>query len=209
MFGNFKHKREFYVPKGARQFRDRNSSAVVYAYESEKPDGGKRYHLIAFHGRAQKPDFNYWYSSAEKRQAKAEGHFKAWQANEAQKRERAAKAKAGAAMHDVKVGDVFRCSWGYDQTNIDYYQCVKLIGKTMMEVRQIACEREALQCYDQYKVVPAQNVFIGKAERKKIQVWNGNPYFSAYSFASAYRMDPVAKIGNKAVYEASHETKYA
>lgn len=209
MFSRFKHKREFYVPKGARQFRDRNSSAVVYAYEKEAANGKVRYYLIGFHGRAQKPDFSYWYASAEQREKKARAHFEAWQANEAAKRERAAKAKAGVAAHDVKVGDVFRASWGYDQTNIDYFECTKLIGKTMMEVRQIACEREDAGCFDQYKVVPALGQYIGEPERKKIQVWKGSPYFSFASFANAYRMDPIAKIGNKPVYEASHETKYA
>lgn len=27
---------------------------------------------------------------------------------------------------DVKVGDVFACSWGYDQTNVNYYEVVSV-----------------------------------------------------------------------------------
>jgi hypothetical protein len=37
-----------------------------------------------------------------------------------------------SAEATVKVGDIFYCSWGYDQTNIDFYQVVELSasGKT-------------------------------------------------------------------------------
>ena len=35
------------------------------------------------------------------------------------------------ALVDVKVGDLFYNSWGYEQTNLDFYQCVEKKGKTM------------------------------------------------------------------------------
>ena len=31
--------------------------------------------------------------------------------------------------HNLKQGDVLVCSWGYDQTNIDFYKVIKLVGK--------------------------------------------------------------------------------
>ena len=35
-------------------------------------------------------------------------------------------------MHkNLKVGDLFSYSWGYDQTNVDFYQLVGIKGKTM------------------------------------------------------------------------------
>ncbi len=33
--------------------------------------------------------------------------------------------------HGVKVGDVFVESWGYDQTNIDYYEVVRLMPQSV------------------------------------------------------------------------------
>ena len=30
----------------------------------------------------------------------------------------------------VNVGDLFSCSWGYDQTNVDFYMVVKVTGKS-------------------------------------------------------------------------------
>lgn len=38
----------------------------------------------------------------------------------------------------VKEGDVFRSSWGYEQTNIDYYQVVAIKGKRTLILREIA-----------------------------------------------------------------------
>lgn len=33
-----------------------------------------------------------------------------------------------------KVGDYIYNSWGYDQTNVDFYKIVALIGKTMVSI---------------------------------------------------------------------------
>lgn len=41
----------------------------------------------------------------------------------------------------VKVGDVFVESWGYDQTNVDYYEVVRVMP-TMVEVRAIYARTE-------------------------------------------------------------------
>jgi hypothetical protein len=38
--------------------------------------------------------------------------------------------------HNIKIGDIFYNSWGYDQTNIDFYQVVKTTAKTIT-LRQI------------------------------------------------------------------------
>lgn len=37
----------------------------------------------------------------------------------------------------LEVNDILYSSWGYDQTNIDYYKVKKLVGKTMVEVVKI------------------------------------------------------------------------
>lgn len=45
----------------------------------------------------------------------------------------------------VHVGDIFHTCWGYDQTNIDFYQVVALKGKHTMVLRGLAekCELDA------------------------------------------------------------------
>ena len=56
-------------------------------------------------------------------------------ANIAARQER--KQKAAEAMKLVKVGDVFSCTWGYDQTNVDFFQVVALVGKNSVRVKQV------------------------------------------------------------------------
>lgn len=38
----------------------------------------------------------------------------------------------------VKVGDLFCASWGWEQTNVDFFQVVALVGKSSVRVRQVA-----------------------------------------------------------------------
>ena len=37
----------------------------------------------------------------------------------------------------VKVGDLFHSSWGYDQTNNDFFQVVALVGDSSVRVREV------------------------------------------------------------------------
>jgi len=39
--------------------------------------------------------------------------------------------------HSLKPGDVLCSSWGYEQTNVDFYQVRRLIGRTMVEVQEM------------------------------------------------------------------------
>lgn len=39
--------------------------------------------------------------------------------------------------YGVKVGDIFSASWGYDQTNVDFFQVVALVGETSVRVREV------------------------------------------------------------------------
>lgn len=37
----------------------------------------------------------------------------------------------------VKVGDIFSASWGYEQTNNDFFQVVALVGESSVRVREV------------------------------------------------------------------------
>lgn len=39
--------------------------------------------------------------------------------------------------YGVKVGDIFSASWGYDQTNVDFFQVVALVGESSVRVREV------------------------------------------------------------------------
>lgn len=39
--------------------------------------------------------------------------------------------------YGVKVGDIFEASWGWEQTNADFFQVVALVGETSVRVREV------------------------------------------------------------------------
>jgi len=93
----------------------------------------------------------------------------------------------------IEVGSILKSSWGYDQTNIDFYRVVKVangwatiepIGQTIFENTGWASET----------VVPTETA-TGKTFRRKIQggdwvkiasfsgasVWNGEPQHQSHT----------------------------
>jgi hypothetical protein len=43
-------------------------------------------------------------------------------------------------VHGVHVGDIFYSVWGYEQTNVDFWQVVELKGKQTAVIREIRAE---------------------------------------------------------------------
>jgi hypothetical protein len=88
-----------------------------------------------------------------------------------------------------KVGDLFYSSWGYDQTNIDFYQVTAVKAKSV-EARRIAGNSK----YDgpmNGHTSPMPNHFTGEAQRYLIR-FNGDdsPYFKVASYAYAWPCRP-------------------
>ena len=55
--------------------------------------------------------------------------------------DRKAERKAGRkASTSYKVGDIFYSSWGYDQTNVNFYEVIGTKGKQTLELKEIASE---------------------------------------------------------------------
>lgn len=123
----FTHQREFYIPAGSTSVADPESSAVVYTYESNG-----RICAVAFHGRAQKPDWNFRFASIDARDKRIDNHFRGVRSTEAYRRNR--HEERTAFQHSYKPGDIFRTCWGYDQTNVEYYECLEVRGKHLIVV---------------------------------------------------------------------------
>ena len=78
------------------------------------------------------------------------------------------KKKRITAEHTWKVGDIGVNSWGYDQTNIDYYQVTKTT-KSSIWIRPIGyASMEGNGCFEQYNVTPAKDHFIGSEIMKRV-----------------------------------------
>lgn len=83
----------------------------------------------------------------------------------------------------VKVGDFFYTSWGYDQTNVEFYQVVGLTPKGV-KIRQVVA-----RLVDTYaggeEIEPIKDRFIGEVETKRLQ--RSGCYKGASVSFSSYR----------------------
>lgn len=61
-------------------------------------------------------------------------------------------------LDEIKVGDIFYHSWGYDQTNIDFYEVVKRM-KSSVVIRMIQQEQVSQEGFMSAYVMPKKGVF--------------------------------------------------
>lgn len=120
---------------------------------------------------------------------------------------RAEKAERRAKPHGLKVGDILRSSWGYDQTNIDYYEVTRLIGAQMVEIREIAARAQETG-FMSGDSVPAPGQYIGKPERRRVSDHGERDSVKVSECAHAYLMRPTV-VGGVKCYGPSHWTAYA
>jgi hypothetical protein len=75
----------------------------------------------------------------------------------------------------LQVGDIWSSSWGYDQTNVDFYQVLKVTAKTVT-VRKIYKETVELTGQFTGTVTPVVDMFArnSKEMRRTVRFWSGN-----------------------------------
>ncbi len=89
-------------------------------------------------------------------------------------REEVKKQVASTFEHGFKEGDILYASWGYEQTNIDFYQITGVKGK-FATLKEIKGEIVQASTQDSGRVKPLAGEFVNeeKALNKKIQFYIG------------------------------------
>lgn len=186
-----KPRRAFYVPKGALKVTPKGGGAVFYLYE--RPDQ-RLFFALGFVGRAQKPTFHYRFASEAKRTAYLGRVVEGIRAREERKaRDRAERSKP----HGWEAGLILKGSWGYEQTNVDFFEVVRVVGKTMVEIEEIGAQ-QATDAPDGFAamsdhVVPNPEARSGRKHRVKVShgacrspkhgiltPWNGKPAYCSW-----------------------------
>ncbi len=92
---------------------------------------------------------------------------------EAKKNKKALLAEAAKGEHPYKLGQIIYNSWGWDQTNIDFYQVIEVKPKSI-KIRAIksayAKDQKGCGPMSAY-VVPVQNDFKGETETKRVLLY--------------------------------------
>lgn len=100
------------------------------------------------------------------------------------------------AAASVSVGDVFEASWGYEQTNVDYFEVVEKHGQ-FVTVRPIASRTVETTGWMQSMVEAVPGCYLssstlldGKSSaRRKVKGTVDKPYIDLKSFVSAGKWD--------------------
>ena len=122
--------REFYIPQGATKIAAKDLPVVFYTYEEPK-NSNIAVAAMCFIGKQSKPAWHYAFSTYERMEKYIADQIESVRLSQ----ERKAKEKAERLKpHSLKVGDIMVCSWGYDQTNVNFYKVKRLVGKSMVEL---------------------------------------------------------------------------
>jgi len=182
--------REFYIKPGSMQKVISMTGTDLYMttlQEIKHP-----YVAMGFSGKKAKYDFYYHFQTIEQRHefiTKWENRLKAIAKSKQERKEKR------LAPSTLKEGAILYSSWGYEQTNIDFYQVTKVIGSRSVEIRELAQERTPT-AWEQGETMPKPGVFIGEPMRKLVRdqntininsyasawMWEGKPkHFTSYA----------------------------
>jgi len=184
------------IPANAKLITIKADGSEAYTWRE-----GERYIAWGFTKRAAKPAFRFWFAT--------EGARKDYILRWIEGRVNAAARKAELAKernkpHAIQAGDIFRDSWGYEQTNIQYFEVVEVKGAFVV-VREIGRQVENKD-WSGGDCIPAPGNFIGNPEKRK--VINGNQ-IKYHSFSHATLMKPISVAGGVKIYKADSYTTYA
>lgn len=171
----------FYI-KGKTKIQPKGLEIEFYL---EDRAGG--FYMMAFQGTAGKPCANYRFKTAAQRAGYMARMAESAKLSADYKAKRKAEAKAGRKL---QVGHILYTSWGYDQTNVDFYQVTALKGETMVVVQKIeqSCAETGFMSG---KALPAEKL-IGKpiackcrgtsitVEGHAAWLWDGTPKYSSW-----------------------------
>lgn len=157
--------REFYLPsklRGVDPINPRDTDLYVWTWE-EEVNGKTVPYGIAFVAKQKKPYWNYRFRTTERRDKQIEESTKE-RKRFLEEKERVKKEKR-EFEHGLVEGDILSASWGYDQTNVNFYQIIETKGKHVI-LREIG-KKVVSGGVGSDKVTPAKGKFIGPPMRRK------------------------------------------
>ena len=177
-------RREVFIPANFTEKREGPTKGTeIYLYTDAKG----RPCAKGFRGRAQKSTFHHHYKSEEGREASLARWIAAEEKDAKAKLERRDKM---SRPHSLKIGDILSSSWGYEQTNVDFYEVTALPSKFFVELTPIAKELDdsgnlSMQGY----VSGLKGNYTGEPFRKRPDAENVVT-LTSYSFARPWDGKP-------------------
>lgn len=99
--------------------------------------------------------------------------------------------------HNLEKGLILYTSWGYDQTNVEYYEVISVPSKCFVELQQIGAPlARGEEGFMSGKSVPNPENKIGKPFRRKVDMSGSRPSVRIDSVATAWIWDGKEKYSS-------------
>lgn len=160
---------------------------------------------ICYSGKRTKADWQYQFKNEEKLKDCIATTI---ESRKIAKEIKAKRTQERCAPHNLQVGDLMLASWGWEQTNIEYFQVTKLVSKSFIEVTPIG----QTKTYDSSMsgdCLPLLGIFIGEPIKRKVSMIGGKPYIKLDSYKSAHFEEPIQTVDGVKSYRAMGWSSYA
>ena len=171
------------------------TGAEAYFYQQR----GK-YAVAAFNSRSKKPIFHFLYQTEDDCIEVIKDFFLNERNLKADRQLR--RLERFNYVNELVVGDILYTSWGYDQTNVDYYQVTRVIKKKIA-VRPIRSDYFQLT-YMSGESIPVPNQFIG--EEFVVQTRSSKSAMIEGQYANLVQYQLVDGVK---VYRKQHESSWS
>lgn len=162
--------RQSFIPKNADLTLDTEPEVAIYRY----PIGRGTtigYGVMVFCGSAGKPTEHYSYRTIEQANKTIESWLDRVSLHRIERQRKQSEKRAW--INPAKVGDLLYTSWGYEQTNVEFYAVTRVSGKRLW-IRQIVRDSQAVG-FMQNKCWPAMPIrFCGEETRHTAQSGGGS-----------------------------------
>jgi hypothetical protein len=149
--------------------------------------------VLIWKPKATKPYAHYRFKTPEQREQYIKDQIANRQEHENLKEEyKQSRKGTPELLEQVKPGTIFHWSWGYDQTNCQFFQVIERNGY-MVKIKEIGQKGVGSQGFDCENRVAVKDSFIDdKVLTKKIYFWHNKPYLSfEYGSCSLWNGKPM------------------
>lgn len=126
--------RQSWIPNQHTTIEDSEIPAICYLSEGRKATGEVEFYAVGFTGKKQKPSFNYRFKT-DKHRAQ---YCREWLAGLRVSFDEKMKIKRQEkAPHTLKVGDILSSSWGYNMTNVSWYEVIEVKSTKSVVLQEV------------------------------------------------------------------------
>jgi hypothetical protein len=168
-----------YIPANSTPIE--SPHGVVYVYiNRERPCG------LAYAGKQSKSTWHHAFQTEGKRDAKIKEFFDGL----ADHASRIADRKQQATKpHTLQLGDVIYNSWGYDQTNVDFYEVVG-VSSNFVSLQSLNCKTSGDAGHSMSGYTSAvRGTASGKVSKHRVSVTSFNANYVNFKHGSGSRWD--------------------